>query len=439
MTKTGTGVVVGVLLAGLLTTTGPTHAQGFARPQALSSEQWEADLDAFLTVLLAEHDDPYFHTPQSDFDAAVGQYRGALPNLTRAQRIAGLAQIAALVGDGHTWMPMHALPFEGLPPGPGFRSLPVRFDIFHEGLFVVGAVDPDLVGARVAAFGNVAAEEAVARALTLLPTDAVNFAREMLPEWLMQAELLAALGLSESPTLVRLSIEQDGREREIELTPLSIGTRYDWIYSYDGGPISGDSWTTAAQEAPLWRESFEGAYRAEQLDGAVYLQIIQIRDDDVSYADIAAVAVAMAEAMDSPALVIDLRRCLGGDGTLNAGLMSALTESGALMETGRLAVLTSRQTHSAAVMLVSDLEQQTPARFYGQATADRPNHHGETNLFVTPNSQLPIIHASEYYQTSFEGDDRRFRSPDVAIPYRFSDYSSGTDPVLDAALSDFTE
>jgi C-terminal processing protease CtpA/Prc len=134
--------------------------------------------------------------------------------------------------------------------------------------------------------------------------------------------------------------------------------------------------------------------------------------------------------------VIDLRRCLGGDGTLNAGLLAAVTSATELNQPGRIAVLTSRQTHSAAVMLVSDLEQQTTARFYGQPTADRPNHHGETNVFVTPNSQLPIIHASEYYQTSTPDDDRRNRTPDVAIPYRFSDYIAGRDPVLATALTD---
>jgi hypothetical protein len=73
-------------------------------------------------------------------------------------------------------------------------------------------------------------------------------------------------------------------------------------------------------------------------------------------------------------------------------------------------------------MLVSALEQRTAARFIGQATADRPNHYGETNIFVTPNSALPIIYASEYYQTSTPDDP-------------FADYAAGTDAVLDTALN----
>lgn len=430
-------ILASALLAGSALLSGSALAQEPALTPALTAEQWEADLDAFLTVLHAEHDNPYFHTSQDALEAAFAAYREALPTLDRAERITGLARIIALVGDGHTWMPMHALPFDGLPPGPGFRSLPVRFDVFEEGLFIVGATDPALAGARVTAIGGISADEAIARAMALLPTDAVNFSRELLPEWLMQVELLAALDLAETADAVQLTLDQNGTTQTVTLSPLSPDTRYDWVFSQDGGPMGAESWTTAGGESPLWRESVNGAWRTVALEDAVYVQIMQIRDGAQSYADMAAEAVALAETLDAPALVLDLRRCLGGDGTLNAGLMAAITQSDALMQPGRLAVLTGRQTHSAAVMLVSDLEQQTPARFYGQGTADRPNHYGETNIFVTPNSLLPVIHASEYYQTSFEGDDRRYRAPDIAIPYRFSDYAAGTDPVLDAALTDF--
>jgi C-terminal processing protease CtpA/Prc len=145
-------------------------------------------------------------------------------------------------------------------------------------------------------------------------------------------------------------------------------------------------------------------------------------------------AVMQAEARNAPALIIDLRRCLGGDGTLNAGLVNALVKSDSINRDGRLVVLTGRATHSAAVMLVSALEQSTAARFIGQPTADRPNHYGETNIFVTPNSALPIIHASEYYQTSAPDDQRRYRQPDVAVSYTFADYAAGTDAVLETAL-----
>lgn len=403
-----------------------------------SGDAWRADADAFMAVLEAEHDNPFFHTPQAQYRAALDSFKRDVDTMSRAQRIAGLAHLAALVGDGHTWMPMFDLPFDGLPPGPGFRSLPIRFELFEDGLFVVGAMPEHaaLLGARVTAFGDTPVVEARAGMMALLPNDATSFASEFVAEWLMQTELLVAVGLADSADTVNLRFEHDGIASQISLAALPADARYDWIFSMDTGPQGSDRWTTATSSPPAWLLPVSGIGRVEPRGDVAYLQIINIRNSDAqSYAQMAQEAVDLALRSDNPRLVIDLRRCLGGDGTLNVGLIAAITSASVLNQPGRIAVLTSRQTHSAAVMLVSDLEQQTTARFYGQPTADRPNHHGETNIFVTPNSQLPIIHASEYYQTSTPDDNRRHRTPDVAIPYRFSDYIAGRDPVLDAALA----
>ena len=408
---------------------------GIARA-AQDDAPWQEDLSTFLEVLHAEHDNPYFHTSRAEFELAIAEYRAALPELSRAERITGFARLVAMVGDGHTWMPMYPLPFDGLPPGPGFSSLPIRFELFDDGLYVVGALraHTDLLGARVTGIGGVPTEQAVARVMELLPQDATNFAREFVGEWLMQVELLVALGIATGDQAT-LSIERSGESRTVDLTALDGRATYDWIFSTDGGPTGQQGWLTAAERHPFWMQAFDGQTRIAELEGATYLQIATIGDDaDQSFAETAQTAVRQAEARDEPALIIDLRRCLGGDGTLNDGLVHAVAESESLNRDGQLMVLTGRSTHSAAVMLVSALEQRTAARFIGQATADRPNHYGETNIFVTPNSALPIIYASEYYQTSTPDDQRRFRAPDIAIPYTFADYEAGTDAVLETAL-----
>lgn len=414
----------------------------YAQPATDGAALWEADLDAFLTVLTTEHENPYFHTSKTDFDAAVAAYRAQIAHMDRTDRIVGLARLTALVGDGHTWTPMHRIPSEGFPPGPGFRSLPIRLDLFADGLFIVGAPESQksLLGARVTAIGGVPAKSAMARMLTLLPGDAVNFSAEMLPEWLMQAELLTALKLADNSNSVDLTIQTLARGgHTVSLEPLNASMHYDWISSRDTGPIGDPDWVTASVRTPVWLERYFEPSRVLLLDGAVYLQVWEIRNGSRTFAEIAAEAVRRAEALAHPALIVDLRMCAGGDGTLNTALIDAITSSSELVKPGRIAVLTSRRTHSAAVMLVSAFEQGTSAVFYGQPTADRPNHFGETNVFITPNSRLPIVYASEYYQTSHPDDDRSFVTPDILIPETFADYAAGSDPVLDAALYDLKE
>ena len=427
-------------LAGAFSAPLAAHDEPAAQPEVQGVEAWRSDVKGFMAVLRKEHENPFYHTSEAKMDAALEAYFAALPSMDRAQRIAGFAKIVAMVGDGHTWMPMHMLPFEGMPAGPAFRSLPVRFELFDDGLFIVGAPPEHagLLGRQVTHFADVSSETAVSRALELLPSDARNFASEMVPEWLMQADLLASLDLSESPESVTFTVLIEGESAQVEMKPLPLSSRYDWILTMDSGPSGVADWQTAAVSVPLWREPVPEPFALRRLDNAAYLRIDRIANgSDHSLKQMAKSAVVAALELERPALVIDLRQCLGGDGNLNSGLVDAIVNSPSLLQGGRIAVLTSRKSHSAAVMLVSALEQQTPAVFYGQPTADRPNHYGETNIFVTPNTGLPIIYASEYYQTSAPDDTRPFRSPDVPLPYLFSDYRDGIDPVLAAALAAF--
>ncbi|MDH3821496.1 MAG: hypothetical protein OEU59_10265, partial [Gammaproteobacteria bacterium] len=235
----------------VLSFTGSAYAQQDDAP-------WQEDLSAFLEVLYAEHDNPYFHTPRAEFERAIANYRAALPGLSRAERITGFARLVAMVGDGHTWMPMHRLPFDGLPPGPVFSSLPIRFELFDDGLYVVGASHShaDLLGARVTEFGDVPVDDAVARVMELLPQDATNFAREFVAEWLMQVELLMALDLVAGDQ-VKLSLLRDGERLTADLAALDVGVMYDWIFSTDGGPIGQHEWQTATEQQPFWMQAFD--------------------------------------------------------------------------------------------------------------------------------------------------------------------------------------
>lgn len=425
----------------LLATAAVLGVLGFAAAADDGAADWRADVDAFVRVLEEKHDNPYFLTPKAAFAAKRQRFVADLPRMNRAERIVGFARLVALVGDGHTWMPLHAVPFDGMPPGPGFRPLPIRFELFDDGLFVVGATADyaDLVGARVVRLGKQTPDVAVERALSLLPQDAVNFSREFVPEWLMLGEVLAALGLSDDAASIAVEVLKDGKRWTRAVNSVDPGLHYDWIASMDGGLAASTGvaprWLRAAAATPLWRESFAEPWRVQKADDAIYLQINEVRRaSGRPLSEAARTAGALATGAPTRRLVIDLRRCSGGDGSLIADFIAELGRQGWSATQGEVLALTSRQTHSAGVMLVSALEQRTKAVFFGQATADRPNHYGETNIFVLPHNGLPVLHASEYYQTSTANDHRRFRAPDVFVPYLFADYVRGNDPVLTAAL-----
>ena len=78
-----------------------------ALAQPDDADAWRADADALVAVLEAEHENPFFHTPEAEFRAAIEAYKADIPQMDRAERIAGLAHILALVGDGHSLSLIH--------------------------------------------------------------------------------------------------------------------------------------------------------------------------------------------------------------------------------------------------------------------------------------------------------------------------------------------
>jgi hypothetical protein len=239
-----------------------------ARAATPDAKGWADDLDALLAQIEATHPNPHHTTSKAALDVQTSAYRKALPGMSEAERVAGMARLLAAIGDGHTWMPMHALPFADIAPGPGFHSLPVRFELFDDGLFIVGAHDPSVVGRRVVAIGDVPVAEAIARTMELLPRDATHFSQELAPEWLMQAELLVALGLAETPDAVRLALTDGVTTQSVGLSPLPDGAVFDWLYSMDGGPRGVDStWYKASSDEPVWQAPFEAPTRLVPLVG----------------------------------------------------------------------------------------------------------------------------------------------------------------------------
>ena len=131
----------------------------------LTAEQWREDLRFLVDEIKTRHPNPYHHTSQAKFDAAVADLDRRIPSLRRNQIIVGLMRIAALVGDGHTRVdPRKDEAF-------GFPSLPLKLYWFDDGLYVRAAKPEfrDLVGAKVESVGGVPVAEAMRRTSEIVP------------------------------------------------------------------------------------------------------------------------------------------------------------------------------------------------------------------------------------------------------------------------------
>src|SRR5690242_15359579 len=70
----------------------------------LTAEQWRQDLDVFAGEITTNHRDPFHFIGKAEFDQAISNLRQRIPSMKDYEVVAGLQQLAAMIGDGHTFL-----------------------------------------------------------------------------------------------------------------------------------------------------------------------------------------------------------------------------------------------------------------------------------------------------------------------------------------------
>jgi hypothetical protein len=117
--------------------------------RVIDDTAWRADITETATTIREHHPRPFRTVSEDDFDRTLEALLRDVPNLADKEIIVRLAALVALVDDGHTRLsiprqhpeiglefghtPTTAPEFEGL----AYSQLPVAFEKFEDGVFVV--------------------------------------------------------------------------------------------------------------------------------------------------------------------------------------------------------------------------------------------------------------------------------------------------------------
>ena len=100
---------------------------------------------------------------------------------------------------------------------------------------------------------------------------------------------------------------------------------------------------------------------------------------------------------------------------------------------GSTYLMVGRKTFSSAIINSVDLIKEMNAVVVGEETGGRPNHFGEVDRFVLPESRLVVSYSTKYFKLLDE--DIPSIIPDIPAPLTYSQYMSGTDPALEVILN----
>ena len=398
-------------LAALLALVALAGCAGGSEARPAGPSPAERDVRALVVRMLELH--PGL-APGTQARAALRQRGEALASragsLRRDQLVAEVMRLTTLgERNGHTGV------FVFHPHARPLHVYPVRLYAFQDGMWVVGAVDPALVGKRLESIDGVPVARIAEAGRALVPHDNDASLTLILPEAVVTEEVLTGLGLTD-------------------------GGRANFAFA-DGSSAGLDPVTTSAfpdgsvvqpllrprEPQPVWlRRQDERAWLTTLDRGrAVYLGFHQTRTVPQGMLDRLR---RLARTKKVRRVVVDARLNGGGDNTTSWSLVDAIRAA------GRTAVLlVGRKTFSAAGNFAAVVDAETRARVLGEPSGGSPNQWGDSAPIEVPSLGL-TVHVAVQDVQAVPDDKRLAVEPDVPVALTAADFFAGRDPVLARAL-----
>jgi hypothetical protein len=388
-------------------------AHGEASLPVLNVEEWRQDLDFFANEIATKHRDPFHFISKAEFDQAVSNLRQQIPSMKNYEIVAGFQHLAALIGDGHTFLDTSGL----------YARFPLEAFWFGDDLRVVRAAPEyrEALGAKIVSIGSVSIAEAQKRIQQFVP-QAENqwYVLNSSAKQLMSVEPLATLGILPRPGSADFTFEDDsGRRFKRRIRPVPAGTSESGEIVIEPVPLPNQH-----PEDSLWF-----TYLADSK--TVYV-------DFRSYRDLEAQSARLWEYIGShpvERLIIDMRWNPGGNFAKGREyLIYKLIFMPALNRAGHLFVITGRGAFSAGMTNITDFRRETEAILVGEPTGGRPNGYQENHLFTLPLSKLRVSCSKLRYRFQPDSESDAVL-PDQRIDPDWSSFRAGRDAALQWILA----
>jgi len=442
--RRGAFLLPAVLGAGLLFTSPQAEKTGLD-----PAEQRREDIAAFRESFLSV-DRSYSTAARKEAGTRVAALEEGAGDVSQPYFELELSRIVALADNAHTVF------FAGPRSRRFNRIMDVRLAPFGEGFYVLRAAPDhaDLLGAQLVTVDGVAVSELRETAHTL--AGGIPSWRDRNAAYFFESpDQMHALGVIARTEGVRYGFRlADGSDvlrhfRPEPADPDRVRANANrWFYP-ELMEEEGENWRAVltVEQAPWALQDPGDPFRmrdAPEMDAFV----IQLRQNMSSpNGDIVEFMLESRDAARASGrrnIVLDMRMNGGGDLNNTRAWVRRLPRA----VPGRVFVLTSPWTFSAAISTVGYLKQKAPERvtLVGEHVGDRLDFHSEGSVVALPHSEAAILYATERhdYRTGCRNIDNCHGSvvrhpiavdslaPDIDAPWTIEAYLAGRDPAMEA-------
>ena len=399
-----------------------------AAGDAARDARWQQDVNYLAAQLPVKHPDFYLLVPQAQFSQAVGSLTSAIPNLNDTEVMVGLAAIVAMANDGHTNLFL-------TQRNSAFHQLPLRFQWFHDGLFVTGADDAHAraLGAKVLLIGDRSTDDAYAAVAPTISHENDIWVRFYSPFYFANADILQALKIAPSNAQVHFVFQDlTGTQFAMDVDALAPGQTGSVKSLPDGG----------AGFVPLYQQNTNLNYWFTYVPSSRLLYFAYnscANMANLPFTQFNSQLWAAFDANPVETFVLDLRNNSGGNSAILDPFFASAGDRTPRFAKVRSYVIVGRETYSSAILNAITLQQAAsgqapPLKLVGEPTGGSPNSYGQVQTMVLPNSQLSVNYSTRYF--SFPMYPPGSMLPDVFVPMASADYFARHDPFLAAVLAD---
>lgn len=403
-------------------------------PTDLSAEAWREDLDTLAARIRRRVPYTESATGRRSFDRRLDSLKRAIDGQTRDQRILSVFRLVNLpaVGTGHTTV-------RASQPALGWQAIPLWPYRFADGVYVMAAANPSLIGRELLSIGGTPIDSVYAAFAPYASADN-RWHRQYMIEGhngrlLWFANPLRALGIVDQIDRVPVRMRtEDGRREQVWLQTMPLDSR-EWVRFFTS-PKSRLDVPTELQWSPAstQQDNSEPNYRLSYRDSSDILYVdfnaVVNVSPDWTTTDLADSLRRIADTRPLDKFVLDLRTNNGGSSSLAQPLVELLGTHPKIDRRGALYVLISERTFSAAGIFAMQLERKTKAIFAGQPSGFAPNIWGENTVVRLPNSEMVVLASYAYHQASLPGDPRTHLEPDLRVPFTSAQHYQNVDSTM---------
>jgi hypothetical protein len=430
---------------------GPEAHQGPAGDPT-TTEARRADIAFFRESFMAR-DRSYSDAARAEAETRLAALESQAGSVSQAYFELELGRIVALADNGHT----------AYFPGPRSRRFnriaDVRLSPMGENFYVLRAspANADLLGAQLVAIDGhpIAQVRDIARLLMGGTTGwrdrNANYVMES-PEQMQALSVIAnadrasyRFRLANGRTVTRRFAAEPANPDRIRAN--AERWFYPALLDEEGG-----NWRAllAPEQAPWSLQEPGRAFRmrdAPEIDAYVIEMRQNTSSEDTDIAEFMLDSMEAARASGRRNIVLDMRMNGGGDLNNTRAWVRRLPRT----VSGRVFVLTSPWTFSAAISTVGYLKQSAPDRvvIVGEHVGDRLDFHAEGDVVTLPHAGGAILYATERhdYRTGCRGIENchgpvvrnpiavESLAPDIEAPWTIEAYRAGRDPAMEAVAA----